>query len=63
LRKPKEGERLPERKVEHTEGESAFQRVGPIEPRDRGLAKAVLLCGTKRSSLSKERSGQLEEAE
>jgi len=35
LRKAKEDERLPERKVEHTEEESAFQRVGPIEAKDR----------------------------
>jgi len=31
----KEDKRQPERKVEHTEGESAFQRVGPIEANDR----------------------------
>jgi len=35
LRKAKEDERLRERKVERTEGESAFQRVGPIEAKDR----------------------------
>jgi len=63
LRKAKEDERLPERKVECAEGESAFQRVEPIEARDRNSAKAVLLCGTKRSSLFKERSGRLEEVE
>jgi len=27
--------RLPERNVERTEGEIAFQRVGPIEAKDR----------------------------
>ena len=37
-----------------------FQRVGPIEAKDWDLAKAVLLCGTKRSSLFKEWSGRLE---
>jgi len=34
LRKAVEDERLPVRKVERTEGESAFQRVGPIEAKD-----------------------------
>jgi len=34
LRKAKEDERLPERKVERKEGESAFQRLGPIEAKD-----------------------------
>ena len=29
-----EDERLPERKVERTEGESAFKREGPIEAKD-----------------------------
>jgi len=59
LREATEDERLPARKVERTEGESAFQRVGPIEAKDRDWAKAVLLRGTKRSSLSKKRSGWL----
>jgi len=63
FRKAKEDERLPERKVESTEGESAFQGVGPIEAKDGDWAKAVLLRGTKRSSLFKERSGRLEETE
>jgi len=49
-----EDERLPERKVECTEGESVFQREGPIEAKDRDRAKAVLLLRTKRSSLFKE---------
>jgi len=35
LRKAKEDERLPERKVECKEGESAFQKEGPIEAKDR----------------------------
>jgi len=51
---------VPERKVERTEGESAFQRVGPIGAKDRDSAKAVLLRGTKRSSLFKERNGRLD---
>jgi len=51
LRQAKEDERLPERKVERTERESAFQRVGSIEAKNRDRAKAVLLRGTKRSSL------------
>ena len=50
-------------KEERTEGESAFQRLGPIEGKDQDWAKAVLLRGTKSSSLSKERSGRLEEAQ
>jgi len=35
LRKAKEDERLPGRKIECTKGESAFERVGPIESKDR----------------------------
>jgi len=35
LRKAKEDERLFERKVERAEREGAFQRVGPIEAKDR----------------------------
>jgi len=34
LREANEDERLTERKVERTEGESAFQREGPIEAKD-----------------------------
>ena len=36
----KEDERLPERKVERTEGESAFQRVGPIEANQTRLSQS-----------------------
>jgi len=36
LRKAKEDEGLRERRAERTEGESAFQRAGPIETRDLG---------------------------
>jgi len=38
LRKAKEDERLPAGKktIERTERESEFQRVGPIEAKDRG---------------------------
>jgi hypothetical protein len=35
LRKAKEEERLPDRIVERTVGERAFQREGPIEAKER----------------------------
>jgi hypothetical protein len=35
LRKAKEEERLPDRILERTEGERAFQREGPIEAKER----------------------------
>jgi len=62
LRKAKEGERLPARKVERTEGESAFQRVRPIILRQ-GIETKPKLFSYVELSLSKERSGRLEEAE
>ena len=63
LREAKVEERLPDRTVERIEGESAFQREGPIEAKDRQWAIAVLVRGTKRSSLLEEWSGRWEEAE
>ena len=60
VRDANEEERLPERKVERTEGEITFQTV---EAKDRDWAIAVLLHGTKKSSLFEERSGCLGEAE
>ena len=51
MRKAEEDERLPERKAERTEGESAYQRVGPIEAKNRDGAKAVLLRGTVRGQV------------
>jgi len=56
LREAKQEERLPESKIERTEGESTFRREGLIEAKDRDRAKAVLPCGTKRSSLFEEGS-------
>jgi len=50
-----------ERFIERTEGESVFQREGPIEAKDQDRAIEVLLCRTKRSSLLEERSEWWEE--
>jgi len=44
-------ERMPERKVERTEGESALQRVGPIEAKDRDVH--VFGCGDIWSTVGK----------
>ena len=63
LRKEKVEERLLARIRERVDGDSAFQREGPIEVKDRDWAIAVLVWGTRSSSLFDERSGRWEEAE
>jgi len=44
LREAKEDERLPEGKAERTEGESAFQREGPILLRQKIETEPKLFC-------------------
>ena len=58
LRKAKVEERLLARIRERVDGDSAFQREGPIEVKDRDWAIAVLVWGTRSSSLFDERSGR-----
>ena len=57
------GGRLLAKIWERVDGDSAFQSKGPIELNERDWAIAVLVWGTKRSSLFDERSGRWEEAE
>ena len=63
MRNAKEEEGLPIRSLERVKGDSEFQREGPIETKDRVCAIDVLVRGTRRSILFKERSGRCEEAE
>ena len=60
FQKSERGREITRENFRASRGDCVFQREGPIEARDRDWAMAVLVWGTRRSSLLEERSGRCE---